>query len=161
MESRANEHEHEQEKTSAGEARIRALLAAYGDGADGGAPTETQWRRLLERTADAPTLVFNLFKLRKRAVYTDGRGDDVPGAEAFARYSAVSMPTLSKVGGHFLTVSSFQGGLVGEDEDWDLVAVGSYPDREAVLALFEDPAYREAWVHRRAACLRQRVWIAG
>jgi len=49
--------------------------------------------------------------------------------------------------------------FVGEDEDWDFVAAGSYPSRNAVLALFEDQDYRKAYVHRVAACERQKALL--
>ena len=131
------------------EGRVGRLVSWYGDGSDGSAPTAEQWRRLLARPAGtAPTLV-NFFKFHES------------GAETFARYTAVSMPTLEKVGGRFLHVAPFGASLVGKDEDWDLVAIGSYPDTEAVLALFEDEAYREAFAHRRAACARQKVLVTG
>ena len=144
--------------------RIAALVAAYGDGADGSAPTPAQWRRILaEPRAAAPTLI-NFFKLRERAQYPAGSAhatDPGSGEEAFGRYSAVSMPALAKVGGRFLLVAPFRSALVGDDEDWDLVAIGSYPDCDALLALFEDAAYRDAFAHRSAACERQRVCVVG
>ena len=130
--------------------RVRALVAAYGDGSDGSVPTAAQWRALAERPpAPGPTLV-NLFKFR-----------GAEGQHAFARYSAVSAPALERVGGRFLLVAPFASTLVGEDEDWDLVAIGQYPDTAAVFALFEDAAYREAFAERRAACERQRVYVIG
>lgn len=76
------------------------------------------------------------------------------------RYAAVSGPTLEKVGGRFLLSGPFETTLIGDDEDWDLVAIGSYPSREALLALFDDGAYRDAWGHRVAAVERQRVVVA-
>lgn len=54
----------------------------------------------------------------------------------------------------------FEATLIGEDEDWDIVAIGTYPDRAALLALFDGEAYRAAWADRTAAVARQRVVIA-
>lgn len=56
--------------------------------------------------------------------------------------------------------SAAGGVLMGSDEHWDIVAIGIYPDAAAVLALFADDAYREAYVHRMAAVEQQRVVIA-
>ena len=42
-----------------------------------------------------------------------------------------------------------------------LVAIGTYPSREALLALFDDAAYRHAWAHRVAAVERQHMVVAG
>lgn len=140
--------------------RIAALVAAYGEGADSAAPRAAQWQALLARPAAAPVTLINFFKLRAAANYPVRAG--VPactGQEAFGRYAAVSAPGLEKVGGHFLLLAPFEAAFIGEAEDWDFVAVGSYPDKDAVLALFEDADYRKAWIHRVAACERQKVLI--
>ena len=140
------------------EQRVARLVEWYGDGADGATPTAEQWRRLLSRQTGAGPTLINFFKLRDRAVYGDG-SDDTPcsGEDAFQRYAAVSVPTLEKVGGHFLLRAAFESDFIGESEDWDIVAVGAYPNLDAALALFEDPDYRRAYRHRAAACARQKV----
>ena len=146
------------------EARIAELVAAYGNGADGAAPTPRQWAALLARPADAPISLVNHFELRDAADY--GGAADAPtepgsGREAFMRYSAVSGPCLEKAGGRFLLLGPFEGGVIGADEDWDLVVVGRYPTTDALFALFDAPEYRAAWMHRRAAVARQRVLAVG
>lgn len=142
------------------EARVERLVGWYGDGSDGASPTREQWRCLAGRPADRPVSLVNFFKLRDGADYPADaaeRGDGLTGQQAFDRYAAVSMPTLAKVGGRFLLVAPFAGAFVGEPDDWDLVAIGSYPGPEAVLALFEDAGYRAVFGHRTAACVRQKV----
>ncbi|HEV7735688.1 MAG TPA: DUF1330 domain-containing protein [Candidatus Binatia bacterium] len=139
-----------------GAARAVELTQWYGAGAG---PTITQWQRVLDGPGGAPVTVINFFKLRPMAAYATG-GDPVSGFEAMMRYAAVSGPTLEKVGGRFLLSGPFETTLIGDDEDWDLVAIGAYPTRDALLALFDDAAYREAWAHRVAAVERQRVVIA-
>jgi uncharacterized protein (DUF1330 family) len=116
------------------------------------------------------TLV-NFFKLRAKAQYedADGRTTGQPetatldraesGGEAMMRYASVSGPALEKVGGRFLLMAPFEASLMGAEESWDLVVIGSYPSREAAVALFEDEAYAQAYAHRRAAVERQRVMI--
>lgn len=139
------------------------LLACYGDGADGSSPSACQWRALLEAPADGPVTLVNLFKLRRTAQYRAGEDDGahaVSGQEAMMRYAAISGPALERAGGRFLVLGPMAGTLIGESEDWDAVAVGSYPNRRALLALFNDEAYRDAWRHRRAALDRQRVLVA-
>ena len=144
------------------EARLDRLVAWYGDGADGAAPTRDQWRRLLERPTDRPVTVVNFFKLRARAAYAEGteaaNTNTSSGKEAFDRYAAVSGPTLEKVGGRFLLLAPFESALMGAEEDWDLVVVGTYPDSEALLALHEDADYRSVYPHRSAALERQKVF---
>ena len=144
------------------EDRVRRLLDHYGDGAGGAAPTAAQWRHVVERPADGPITLINFFKMRDRADYPEGSGaPEAPGSgeEAFARYAEVSVPSLDKVGGKFLLLAPFEASFLGEEEDWDLVAIGSYPNTESLLALYEDPDYRAVFFHRAAACARQKVLI--
>ena len=137
--------------------RIERLLDLYGDGSDGSAPTRAQWRALAMRDPDSPVTLINFFKFNVSGEQADQT--PISGKEAFDRYAAVSMPTLAKVGGTFLTAGPFAGGFIGADEDWDLVVVGSYPSTESVFALFEDRTYSEAYCHRVASCAHQKVLL--
>jgi len=140
------------------EAALDRLTAGYGDGADGSAPTRAQWRALLQRPQDAPITLINFFKMRAAAVYSEGASDPATsGEQAFQRYAEVSVPTVEKVGGRFLLLAPFEFAFMGPEEDWDLVAIGSYPNAAALLALLEDAGYRAAYRHRSAALERQRV----
>lgn len=138
-------------------ARVDLLRRSY---AGIGGPTPDQWERILRIPADRPVSLVNLFAFRDVADY--GASGEVPvsGRDAFDRYAAVSAPTLDRVGGRFVHFGSHRGNLVGEEESWDLVVVGEYPDLDALLALHEDPAYRDAYRHRIAACRRQQVLIS-
>lgn len=71
------------------------------------------------------------------------------------------MPTVEKVGARFVTFGPAIGAFTGPEEAWDLIAVVSYPDGEAALALYEDGDYRAAFAHRRAAVAKQAVWLCG
>lgn len=137
-------------------ARAAALQQQYG--VDDG-PTIAQWQRVIDGPSGSPLTVINFFKLRTVARYATA-GEPVSGLEAMMRYAAVSGAALQKVGGRFLLSGPFETTLIGDDEDWDLVAIGAYPTRDALLALFDDSAYQNAWTHRAAAVERQRVLIA-
>lgn len=139
-------------------ARIDVLRSSY---AEIGGPTPDQWESLASIPADRPVTLVNLFAFRDVANYADANEPAVTGHEAFSRYSAVSAPALDAVGGRFVHLGSHHGTLVGDDESWDLIVVGEYPSLDALLALHEDPAYREAYRHRVAACSRQRVLVSG
>lgn len=135
----------------------------YGDGTDGSCPTVQQWQRIFALPADAPVTLVNFFKLNESAQYPEGFAGmeiNVTGQEAFDRYASVSIPTLDKVGGRFLHVGPFAGQFIGEEEDWDIIAIGAYPNRHALIALYSDEGYRNVFVHRSAACTRQRVLMA-
>ena len=140
------------------ETKIARLAGCYGEGEGGGAPTRDQWRALLQRPQDQPITLINFFKLRGQAVYPkDTAQEATSGEEAFARYAEVSVPTVEKVGGRFLLLAPFEATFMGAGEDWDLVAIGSYPSAAALLALLEDDAYIAAYPHRTAALERQKV----
>ncbi|ASP33117.1 DUF1330 domain-containing protein [Labrenzia sp. VG12] len=132
----------------------------YGPGLDGTSPTETQWADLLGRAPDKPVTLINFFKLREKALYQDD-AETVSGQEAFSNYASVSVPAMERAGGRFLYVGPFQGMFLGETEDWDLIAIGAYPDLKAFTALYSDEAYRGAFHHRTAACERQKVIVCG
>lgn len=141
-------------------ARIARLIETFGSGEGGAAPTLGQWASLASRAADAPVTLINFFKLREAALYAIGaNATPCSGQEAFGRYAAVSAPGLDKVGGKFTLLAPFGASLIGETEDWDFVAVGSYPNLAAVFALFEMPEYQSAFAHRVAACARQKTLI--
>ena len=138
--------------------RTDSLIAAYGDGRDGAAPTVRQWEALLNRDPDRPVTLVNLFKLRRLADYRGGP-EGGSGQDAFDRYAAVSVPSMERAGGRFLLVAPAAGAFCGEEEDWDLVAVGAYPDLHALFRLFDDPDYQSVFRHRTAACARQKVIV--
>ncbi|MEM1253355.1 MAG: DUF1330 domain-containing protein [Cyanobacteria bacterium P01_H01_bin.21] len=132
--------------------------AWYGDGKDGNCPTAEQWKRVLTQPVDKSITLVNFFKIRPTAIY-DSNEQGVTGEEAFSRYSSVSLPAVEQAGGRFLFVGSYQGAFVGTDEDWDVIAVGVYPNLDALIALHTNEAYRECYHHRTAACERQKVFI--
>ncbi len=136
------------------------LVSLYGDGSDGAVPRPEQWARILGRAPDEGVTLINFFKFRETASYA-GEDAGTSGNEAFNKYAAVSIPTMERVGGKFLLVAPFEASLIGVDEDWDLVAIGAYPNQQAFLDLYRDKAYREAFQHRTAACAAQKVLIAG
>lgn len=138
---------------------LASLTAFYGDGADGAAPTPAQWRRVLEREESQPFALINFFKFRTYADYGAGKDRDLTGAAAFDLYAEVSVPAMERAGGAFLAVAPFGGTFLGGDEDWDLVAIGKYPNLTAFLALYEDEAYQAAFHHRTAAVAKQVVGI--
>jgi len=142
--------------------QTQQLCEWYGDGSDGSCPTVAQWRRILAQPFDKPITLVNFFKLRANARYEeDGIETDAPGSgnDAFGRYAAVSIPTMEKIGGSFLHVGPFVGAFLGAEEDWDIIAIGAYPNLDSFLGLYTDAEYRNAFAHRTAACERQKVLI--
>ena len=46
-------------------------------------PTSDQLQRLANQTAEGPIVMVNLLKFCEKAVYQDGRSDNISGAEAY------------------------------------------------------------------------------
>lgn len=138
---------------------VASLIAKYGDGSDGMAPTAMQWKRILERDPNAPFALINFFKFREQAVYLTEETTKITGNEAFERYAEVSIPSMQSAGGEFVSVSPYAGSFLGVSEDWDLIAIGKYPNLESFLALYQNEAYVEAFAHRKAAVHNQSVLV--
>ncbi len=138
---------------------LSSLVDAYGDGADGNAPTPDQWRRVLERDPDSSFSLVNFFKFNDKADYGSGDEPEASGDEAFQRYADVSVPSMKGAGGEFLAVAPFAGSLLGNDQDWDLIAIGKYPNLKAFMSLYLNAAYIQAFRHRTAAVARQNVVV--
>ncbi len=122
-----------------------------------------RWRGLFDPAATGPVSLVNRFTLRTRAAYADGHeaaGSDTSGLEAFMTYAATSVPAVDRVGGRFLLSSPVVTSMFGARDDTDLVVVGWFPDRRALLAMLRDPGYRAAYAHRRAAVASQWVVAA-
>lgn len=135
--------------------RTSAIINAYGGPDTPGLPSAEAWDRVATcDPASAVTLV-NFFKLHDHV--QDNEGSRTTGQTAFDNYAAVSGPCLASVGGKFLLVAPFGGSFIGPREDWDIVAIGTYPNPDALLRLFEMQEYRACYAHRIAACADQRV----
>jgi len=131
----------------------RKYANAYG----GAAPNGDQWKALMDWPEYTPVTIINFFRFAEAVHYEDE--GSVSGEEAFGRYAAVSKGALEKAGGKFLMVAPFGAPFIGADESWDLVAIGQYPDKGAVFALFADENYFVAYSHRAKACRKQCVML--
>jgi len=138
---------------------LNLFVNHYGDGANGNAPSITQWQRILERDPAKPFALINFFKFNETANYDGGTDTAVGGDVAFQRYADVSIPSMQAAGGEFLMVAPFAGTMIGDDQDWDLVAIGKYPNLEAFLNLYTNEDYMAAFAHRSAAVARQIVLV--
>lgn len=131
---------------------LEDLVAYYEP--QGSADALQRWRKLFA-SGDGPLALVNRFRLRERAAYADGR--EATGLEALLAYASTSVAALEKVGGRFLVSSAVIAPLFGTEDDSDLVVVGWFPGRQALLDLLRDPDYRAAFEHRRAAVASE--WV--
>ena len=83
-------------------------------------------------------VMINLIQLNP----TTARGES--GAAVYDRYVAAVGPMIEAVGGSILFTGSARFILAGsaDDNPWDVVAIVSYPSRQAFIGLLTSPAYQ-------------------
>lgn len=120
-------------------------------------PTEpAQIAEMMKPGPAGPIFMINLLKFRDRAAYEDGRASDLSGREAYMIYAKAVTELLPKFGGRALfagDVTHLTLGLV--EELWDEVAIASYANRGALVAMSISDEWREIAVHRTAGLAGQ------
>lgn len=120
-------------------------------------PTEAaQIAEMMKPGPAGPIFMINLLKFRDRAVYEDGRASDLSGREAYMIYARAVTELLPKFGGRALfagDVTHLTLGIV--EELWDEVAIASYANRGALVAMSMSAEWREIAVHRTAGLAGQ------
>ena len=121
-------------------------------------PTQKQIETLIALPADAPVAALNLFKFNQQAQYQPGDPEygtpeaDVPGTEAYRRYSAEAGPFITRLGGHVVFSTPVAQTMIGpEDTQWDLAAIMYFPTRSAFMEMLSDAQFQQASRHRLAA----------
>ena len=138
---------------------IETLTTLYGIGTN--YPSQEQWLSLINGQLDAPLTVVNFFKFREVAD-REVIEESMYGNEAFAKYAETSVPKVTEVGGHFVLRGAVEAGFIGDHiEQWDLIAIGQYPQRENFLQLLMDKDYQAAFKYRQAALEKQHVLFRG
>ena len=97
---------------------------------------------------DGPVWMVNLMRYRDRAVYADGRETDLTGREADDRYAPFG--PFRTVGAELVFLADVGEQLVGDDQEWDRIAVVRYPSRTSFLDMQELPEYVELHEHKDA-----------
>ncbi len=133
------------------------LYDFYGEGQK--YPTLEQWCSLLNSTHTGPVVMVNMIRLEETAANPYSPGEQLSGLELLMRYQAVSSATVERFGG-----TSVYSGLVGPavigHSIWDIVGLVEYPDIEAFIGVFRDPAYRQAHLNRAAACAEHQLMLS-
>ena len=107
---------------------------------------------------DGPIWMINLMRYRDHAVYADGRATDLTGRQADERYAPIG--PFRTVGAELVFLSDVEAQFVGEDHEWDRIAVVRYPTRRSFLEMQELPEYLELHEHKDAGMASTFV-IAG
>lgn len=120
-------------------------------------PTEAgQIEEMMKPGPVGPIFMINLLKFRDRAVYEDGRETNLSGRDAYMIYAKAVTELLPKFGGRALfagDVTHLTLGIV--EELWDEVAIASYANRGALIAMSMSAEWREIAVHRTAGLAGQ------
>lgn len=122
-------------------------------------PLPEQVKAFLANHKDGePVFMLNLLKFKTRATYHDG--EDISGAEAYARYGEAFghlVKSLNIDGAHSVFSGKMGSWLIGHPEagvsgesDWDAVAIFRYPDAKTMFATVSSEAYRQIHKHRKA-----------
>ena len=105
---------------------------------------------------DGPIYMVNLLKFKDKAEYSDGRETDLTGREAYQLYGSAVSKIIQDFGGHVVFAADVTMLSLGRvDELWDEVAIATYPNRGALVAMSTSQPWREASVHREAGLAGQ------
>ena len=114
-------------------------------------PTADGIQALARDKSSAKIAMLNLLKFREKAVYKDGRADDISGREAYQRCSNAMTKIVEREGGRILFAGRIAGVVIGEIEGvWDVAAIMEYPSRAAFQRIVTLPEVNEISVHREA-----------
>ena len=114
-------------------------------------PTADGIQALSRDASPTKIAMLNLLKFRNKALYKDGRSDDISGREAYLRYANAMTKIVEREGGRILFTGRIAGVVIGEIEGvWDVAAIMEYPSRAAFQRIVTLPEVQEISVHREA-----------
>ena len=121
-------------------------------------PLPEQVKAFLANHPDGePVFMLNLLKFKERATYKDG--EDVSGAEAYARYGEAFSKLVASLnidGAHSVYGGKMGSWLIGQGQgEWDAVAIFRYPDAKTMFATVSSESYRKIHKHRKAGLAGQ------
>jgi len=114
-------------------------------------PTADGIQALAGDTSPTKIAMLNMLKFRDKAMYKDGRSDDISGREAYLRYANAMTKIVEREGGRILFSGRIVGLVIGEvDGMWDVAAIMEYPSCAAFQRIVTLPEVQEIGVHREA-----------
>ena len=119
-------------------------------------PTPEKFMALASDKSSGPIAMVNLLKFRDKAVYKDGRPDDISGIEAYMRYGSAMRKIVESAGGRFIFSGRVNEIVIGDVEElWDAAAVVEYPSRAEFQKLVTSPEVQAIGIHREAGLAGQ------
>jgi uncharacterized protein (DUF1330 family) len=119
-------------------------------------PNKEQFADYLSSDNGGEVVMLNLLKFKARA-----DGEEGSGRDAYNRYGDAVMKMVESRGGTLLWQGRADHVFIGDvgANNWDAVALVSYPSRESFIEMVSTPEYEDAHEHR-AAGLDDTVVIA-
>ena len=117
-------------------------------------PTREQFTEFAHGTRDGEIVMINLLHFAKgdtdTAADTNDTGAQSTGAGAYRDYSDQVVKMVESRGGKVIWTGRPETVLIGDGgkDDWDLVALVSYPSRAAFIDMVTSSSYQEAHTHR-------------
>jgi uncharacterized protein (DUF1330 family) len=123
-------------------------------------PTREQFTEFAHGTREGEVVMINLLHFARpdEATPTSGAGADAAtddttataGASAYREYSDQVVKMVESRGGRVIWTGRPENVLIGDSDadNWDLVALVSYPSRAAFIDMVTSPKYEEAHTHR-------------
>ena len=125
-------------------------------------PNRDQFLAYAQDERDGEVVMLNLLRFKDRAdgdpgaPGENGDGSARTGAESYQRYSDVVVGMVEAQGGRVMWTGRPEHVLIGDvtADHWDLVALVSYPSRQAFVEMVSQPAYQDAHRHREGGLER-------
>ncbi len=108
-------------------------------------PNSDQFMDYVNSDLEGEVVMVNLLKFKESAESGDGSGSD-----AYERYGDAVIKMVESQGGTLLWLGQARHVFIGDADanDWDSVALVSYPSRQAFIDMVSTNEYREAHTHR-------------
>jgi uncharacterized protein (DUF1330 family) len=113
-------------------------------------PTREQFTEFAHGTRDGEVVMINLLHFARAEAEEGGAGAGTTGAAAYRDYSDQVVAMVEARGGRVIWTGRPEHVLIGDPagDDWDLVALVSYPSRAAFIDMVTSPKYEEAHTDR-------------
>ncbi len=97
---------------------------------------------------DGPIWMVNLMKYHDVAQYADTSSQEISGREADNLYTP--REPLAAIGAEIVYVGDVETKLLGDERDWDRIAVVKYPTRRSFIDMQQRKDFKEKHVHKEA-----------